>query len=193
MKSYLAIAWEFIKQNKRQIRLISLITLGIAVVALLAGLFIYNSTPHYQYSPIAACDLITDADASKLIGAGTINNVTTPVVSGDTATSKCSYSDTNLDSKSVTVLALVLLSGLNEDGASQVRSDFGVNKPKEGVSDITNLGDQAYFNTAKGQLNVLKGRTWFIISFGFGETPDQNDQNKAVDVAKIILTRLADY
>jgi hypothetical protein len=192
MKRYIAIVREFVANNKRNIQFISGITLSVALVALFAGLFIYNSTPHYQYRPISACDLITDADATELIGSKTLNNVTPPVINGDTATSKCTYSDTNLDSKAVTVLALALLSGLNDQGTNQIRNDFNVNKPKEGIADITNLGDQAYFNVAKGQLNMLKDRTWFIISFGFGETPELNDQAKATNVAKKVLSRLAE-
>jgi len=181
----------FINSHRRLI----ILWLGVVVVAIifavLAALFIYNTTPHYTYKPINACDILSDADAGKYISGQYVNNTTTPEVTGNTATSKCSYTDLQKDATKTTVLALAIQSAINEKGTKQLKSDFESTKAAStDIESISGVGDEAFFTKTSGQLHVLSDRSWLIVSYGYGQSPQDNNITKSVEIAKLAIANI---
>lgn len=161
----------------------------IAVFALLVALFIYNlPPPTVVYQPADACKLFTPAEAQDLLGDKVISlNTDTPILSGNVATSKCSYTDTNPDSQAMLVAAVAIRSGVNNKGVQQNKAEFASNKSRKDVTAIQSLGDSAYFNPQLGQLNILDGRNWVIISYGAGAAPTSNTIEDTLTLAHLVL------
>lgn len=160
------------------------IVASIATIALL----VYNNKPQVVYQPFTACDLFSSSEAKSLLGNKVLKSgMKDPVYSGDVATSTCGYTDGNPDMENVVVAAISVRSGVNDDGVKQNEAEFDNNKPSKGSEPVKNLGDKAYFNKANGQLNVLDGRKWVILSYGVGAAPETNSLDKAVALAKKVL------
>ena len=164
---------------------------GVAVLlggALLIALYIYNNPPVVVYKPTDACAMLTPVKAEQLLGEK-VYSVDTKgsLVSGNIATSKCSYTDQNHDTSKLLVAALAVRSGVNDKGVQQNKTDFFARRPATDMETVNNLGDSAYFNPILGQLNVLSGRQWIIISYGTGAAPETNTVDKAVELAHTVL------
>ena len=174
---------------------IALALVGVAVVIVfLIALFIYNNHENapkrvtYQYKPINACNLLTMSEAHKLLGKDVIGSpVNDPAVSGDVATSSCSYTDQEVDRTKMKVAALSVLSAVNDKGVAMVKSEFTSQESTKSVESIKDLGDAAYFNHSLGQLNILNGKSMLRISYGVGASPETNDIDQAVSLAHDIL------
>jgi hypothetical protein len=187
MKDYIPVAKTFITTHRKKIVIGAEITLSIAVIATAVMLFLYNM-PKDTYQAVKACDLFTPAEAQNLLGEKVISvDMKAPVISDDIATSKCSYTDSNTDKDKMIVAAIAVRSGINNKGVQQNKTDFADNTPTEGAETVKNLGDSAYFNKAQGQLNVLDGRKWMILSYGVGSAPQDNKLDKAIELAKKVL------
>lgn len=159
-----------------------------ALIIFFIALFIYNNPNKIVYQPTKACDLLTPAEAQKLLDDDVISTEkNTPLISENTATSKCSYSDRNPDSKKMKVVAVAIRSGINDEGDMQNKVDFEANKQDPGIELVKNVGDDAFFNEVKGQLNVLSGHNWIILSFGAGSSPEKNSIEDALKLASIVL------
>lgn len=168
--------------------------IGVVVVLILVGIviaiaaFVQSAGPKIVYKPAKACELLTPAKAQDFLGNKVINvEKNEPVISGNTATSKCSYTDNNQDTNSMLVAAIAVRSGINDEGVLQNKTDFAkarANSTSEAVKDI---GESAYFNQTSGQLNVLRDKNWFIFSYGIGSAPESNTLDKAIDFAHKIL------
>lgn len=167
------------------------LTISAAIVfvcIILLALFIYNNPQVVVYQPTDACNLFTPTKAQSLLGDKVISlNTTTPLLSGNVATSKCSYTDSNPDKTKMLVAAIAVRSGVNDKGVQQNKIDFTAAKPTQGVESVSNLGDSSYFNQRLGQLNILDGRKWIILSNGLGSSPETNTLDKAVQLAKKVL------
>jgi len=187
MKQHLKTAKNFIvKRNELFIGLA--IVGGLILLTIIIALLAYNSVPKVVYQPTKACDLLTDSRAKELLGSGALRgNATDPVQTENIATSKCAYSDSNPDVNSMMVAAVIVRSGVNDAGVAQNKTEFKNGKPTEHVEAVKNIGDDAYFNQERGQLNILNGRNWIILSYGVGSTPELNTVEKTVELAHKIL------
>lgn len=168
--------------------------IGIAVVAILliaVAIIVFainNSGPKIVYQPTKACSLLPPAKAQDLLGDKVIStDVNEPVITGNVATSKCSYTDENPDQGEMMVAAVAVRTGINDEGVVQNKTDFKAKKPKQGAQDVDNIGDSAYFDQTLGQLNILKGHDWLILSYGVGSAPAANTVDDAVKLAHKIL------
>ncbi len=162
----------------------------IALVALIAIIVfaVINSATKFTYQPANACDMLTDKEASELLGGRAIlSGAQRPTLSGSNAVSKCGYTDGNPETENMIVAAIIVRSAVNDDGAQKNKTDFAAAKPKDKVKDVKDLGDSAYFNETLGQLNVLRGRDWIILSIGLGEAPALNTVEKAVELAQKVI------
>ncbi len=182
----------FYRDHKTPVHII-FATLGGIVVLGLIVLFIYNVVPKkvtYKYNPVDACELLTMSEAHKLLGKDVIGSpVNEPAVSGDVATSSCSYTDQSRDRSKMKVMALAVLSAVNDRGITVVRSEFNAKKTMQTSEAVANLGDEAYFDKSLGQLNVLNDKSMLRISYGVGATPEANDMNQAISLARDIIRR----
>jgi hypothetical protein len=187
MNHYISATKDFITAHRKKLTIGAGIALIVVLLTTVAMLFVYN-LPKDTYQAVNACELLTPAKAQALLGDKVISvDTKAPVVSGDTATSKCSYTDSNPDKNKMMVAAIAVRSGVNTKGTQQNKTDFTDNTPSQGVEKVKDLGDSAYFDKAQGQLNILDGRKWIILSYGVGSTPEANTLDKAVDLAKKVL------
>ncbi|MFZ2544468.1 MAG: hypothetical protein WAW80_00630 [Candidatus Saccharimonadales bacterium] len=189
MNQYLQTAKKYI--NKR-----NELFIGIAIIfgaILIAGLVVFiirSSGPNIVFEPAKACDLFTPAKATSLIGEKIIGiDPKDPVINGDVAMSDCSYTDTNPDQSQMIVAAIAVRSGINEEGVKQNKTEFVKGKPKQGVETVNSIGSAAYFNQLNGQLNVLDGHNWIIVSYGVGASPETNTIEKAVELVHKVLPK----
>lgn len=163
----------------------------VALAILLLALFIYNVNVSNAvvYQPTKACERFTPTEAQDLLGDNVISvDTKKPVVSGNIATSKCSYTDRNPNQNSMKVAAVAIRSGVNDDGSAQNKREFAAHKnANPGVQSITGVGDAAFFNPVNGQMNILQGRDWLIISYGAGVSPEANTVEDVTHVAQLVL------
>lgn len=175
----------YITTHKRD-SIISLVL--ILIVVGLVSLFIYNNRSHVVYQPSNACDMLTPAKAQDLLGEKVISVDTKgAVVTDDIAISKCSYTDANENKDFMIVAAIAVRSGINDKGVQQNKTDFSTSRANGTVEDVKNLGDSAYFNPVRGQLNILDDKRWIIISYGVGAAPETNTLDKAIELANVVL------
>ena len=190
MKNYFLTTKDFIIEHKKQFITGGSVVLGIAAIIVGLALYSYNQpkSPKVVYEPAVACNLFTLDEAKSFLGDSTINPISVnPTQNGNVADSKCSYSDGRVDVDNATIIALIVRSGINDQGIAANKSGFAVGKSASGVQVIGNVGDDAFFNTLNGQLNVLKESTWIIISYGQAASPTSNSAEDAVKVAQKVL------
>jgi hypothetical protein len=185
MQHYIQTTAAYIASHKREF------TVGgitVLIFAILTALFIYNNPNKVVYQPTNACDLLTPVKAQDLLGEKVISVDTKgATVVGDIAISKCSYTDSNEDQDQMLVAAVAVRSGVNDTGVQKNKSDFAASQSNKNVEKIKELSDSAYFNPALGQLNILDGRRWIIVSYGIGASPETNTIDKAIELANTVL------
>jgi len=167
---------------------------GLAVVAVIViiiatiSLIIQLSGPTIVYQPAKACEILTPAEAQNLLGEKVISTDSNePKISGNIATSKCGYTDTNSNSDQMRIAAIAVRSGINDDGVQQNKKDFASSKAQSTVEVVKGVGESAYFNKANGQLNILSGHNWIILNYGLASSPESNTVDKAIEFAHKIL------
>ena len=190
MKQYIQAIKTYITTHKKALAIGTAVILAIVVLITAIILFIQNSKTKIVYQPANACDLLTPDEARELLGNKSIHSgVQTPVLSGDTAISRCGYTDGNPDTNNMIVAAIVVRSGVNDKGVAKNKTEFETNQSAKDVESVKNLGDSAYFNKAIGQLNVLSGHEWVIFSYGVGPAPSTNTLDNAVRLADKVLKK----
>ena len=162
----------------------------VAVIAMIATIvfFIANSGPKVDYPPTVACDTLTTLEAQELLGNSAFKSADDPaVISGDLATSRCGYTDGSANIETMIVAAVILRAGINDKGVEQNKTEFEQGIPTQGVDNVNDLGDSAYFNRANGQLNVLKDTNWYIFSYGQGTAPENNTIEDVIALAHKVI------
>ncbi|MFA5172700.1 MAG: hypothetical protein WC426_14150 [Sulfuriferula sp.] len=189
MNNYIQSANTYISDHKKQFTLGAVIALATIVILTLVALFIYNDpSSKIVYQPVKACDLLTPSKAQALLGEHMVGvDKNAPTITDNVATSKCSYGDGNIDANQVIVAAVAVRTGINDDGVKQNKNEFNAKKPGDHAVDVKDVGEKAYFNNENGQLNILDGRDWLILSYGIGNAPEANTVEKAVELAKVVL------
>lgn len=174
---------------KKELIIGSVVVLSVLAIVAAIVLFIYNSTPKVVYEPAVACNTLSTIEAKELLGNNALNtNADDPVLSKNTATSKCGYADGNADTTKLQVAAVIVRSGFNDEGVQQNKDEFANGTPTRAVEIVKDVGDSAYFNQTNGQLNVLKGRDWFVLSYGLGSTPETNSLESVLKLAQKVLS-----
>jgi len=188
MNQYIQDVKDYIADHQKQFAFGARIAVGVIVVGFLAALIIYDRTPHYAYQPIKACDLFTPAEAQDLLG-DRVNGVdkNNPVVSDNVAVSKCSYTDLNTNADDMKFAALAIRSAVNDTGVTQNKTDFVTARSNNEVEAVQGFGQSAYFNKTNGQLNILDGQKWIIVSYGVSSAPNSTTVDRLVEVAHKIL------
>lgn len=162
---------------------IILIILGIGTTI---GFAIYNSVPKIVYKPAVACELLTAPEVREILGENALNtNNSQPVVTKNTAISRCGYTNGVDDAAKAIVAAIVVRSGVNDEGVLQNKKDFASNAPN--YTAVEDLGDDAYFDSETGQLNVIRDKEWIILSLGTADAPTLNSQEDTIKLAEKVL------
>jgi hypothetical protein len=178
----------YITTHKKELAFGTAAVLGVVVLITAITLFVRSNAPKVVYQPANACDLLTLTEAQEMLGGRTLaSNVNTPILSNDTATSRCGYTDGNPDTNNMIVAAIIVRSGVNDKGVQKNKTEFAAGKPSQHVETVKDLGNSAYFNQKLGQLNILDGREWIILSYGVGSAPETNAVDKAVELARMVV------
>ena len=189
MNRYIQTVRSYVVQRK-EIAIGAVAVLALIGVIIAIVLLVQSTGPKIVYQPAKACELFTPVMAEDLLGEKVIGvDTKDPVVSGDTATSKCSYTDENPDKDKMIVAAIAVRSGINDAGVAQNQADFATAQRSNAVEAVKDLGEGAYFNKTLGQLNVLDAHNWIILNYGIGPAPETNTVDKAVQLAHKILKR----
>lgn len=135
-----------------------------------------------------ACAYLTQEIATKLLGAGAEKgDINPPAASDDISVSTCTYSskvgDSLADIKNMRIATLLVRSPLSAVGAAS--NDEPFDNLKNGAITVGGYGEKAYWDPELGQLNVLKGGTWLILSFGQSAIAD-----KSLDEAKQLANEI---
>jgi len=188
LKHYFYVAKTYVIEHKKQFTIGAGATAGLIVVAGIVAIVMYNHSLRFAYPAINACDLFTPAEAQSMLGERIISvDSKSPVVSGNRATSKCSFTDTPTSAEKITVAAVAVQAGINDTGIAENNEDFAAAKANNVTDIVTGLGESAFFNKTNGQLNVIDSRKWTIISYGIGSDPASNSIDKAVELAHKVL------
>lgn len=167
------------------------IGIGIVLVGLLVGLFMYNNQSKridIVYQPASACTLLTKTIAQEFLGKEVLGgNGDQEIGDAGTATSDCSYTDSNEDENAMRVIAVKIRSGYNDTGVAQNKQDFAAHKQANNVQEVEGIGKQAFFNRTNSQLHVLTDKSWMIISYIEGKSPPANVLDKTTAIAKRML------
>jgi len=190
MNHYIHAAKNFIVTHKTEAVIIAA---AVLILALLTAVFLYNLPKpvvvNVKYKATNACTLFTPDKAESLLGDHVISHGDTkPVLSGkNIAISKCGYTDTNPDQNQMRVAAVAIRSAINDEGVQQNKTEFATAKSVPTVQAVDNLGDSAFFDPQLGQLDILDGRMWIIVSYGAGATPQDNTLDNALTLAHKIM------
>lgn len=188
MKDKLHTAFTYIREHKQTLGTTIISVIGVVV---LVGLFIYNQPkgPQIDYKPVQACDMLTPDKAMDILGDKIINTETNkPVISGNTATSRCGYTDKNINSDEMVEASIAVQSAINDKGVAQNKADFNARKETtQNKQLVTEVGDDAYFDQDSGLLNILRGKQWIMISYGVGQGPEPKPLADIVTLAHDIL------
>lgn len=185
LASYTQIATSYLLKHRKAIGVSAacLVSAGILI-----ALFIFNNPSKIVYQPVNACTLLTPAKAQDLLGDKVISIDTKgAAISGDIAVSKCSYTDSNPVAEQMIVAAIAVRSGVNDKGTAQNKTDFATAAAQPYNQPVQHIGDAAFFNPRLGQLNVLRGRSWILLSYGLGSAPQANTIDKTIELAHEVL------
>ena len=178
-----------ISRNQSRTRLY--IGIGIILAGLLVGLFMYNNQSQridIVYQPTSACTLLTKSIAQEFLGKEVLGgNGNQEIGDTGTATSDCSYTDSNEDENAMRVIAVKVRSGYDDTGVAQNKRDFAAHKAANDTEAVENVGTQAFFNRTNSQLHVLTDKTWMIVSYVEGKTPSLDALGKTTAIAKRML------
>ena len=178
-----------ISRNQSRTRLY--IGIGIILAGLLVGLFMYNNQSQridIVYQPTSACTLLTKSIAQEFLGKEVLGgNGNQEIGDTGTATSDCSYTDSNEDENAMRVIAVKVRSGYDDTGVAQNKRDFAAHKAANDTEAVENVGTQAFFNRTNSQLHVLTDKTWMIVSYVEGKTPSLDALDKTTAIAKRML------
>ncbi len=179
-----------------------IVPLVIVLVLVLIGGFVFankknkdtdsssNSTQSSTetVASIDVCQLITLEDAKKLYGPGAKASTATPTPTptGDNSVkvSMCGYENGKEDIKEFDNFNILVRSSSIGDN----KQAYNVARPAN-AQDISGYGENAYWNPDMGQLNIVKGAHWMIIT---GSSKPSKDQKPdfAKSIADIVVPKL---
>ncbi len=166
----------------------------IVVLAIAGGGLLFwrhKPAPHQTVNQVQsvvykkACDVFSVADARSILGGDATQTPSqTDTITSQKAVTTCLYSY-DPGSFSDLVSASVLLQG---SSAASAKQNFLNAKPGN-ASDVSGYGEAAYWDPNLGQLHILKGEYWVIITAGSGPLSER-DQELPHKIADIIIKRL---
>ncbi len=118
-----------------------------------------NTSGGSTFVAVDSCEILTQEIVDEALGSGAQKAAaTTPTIySDDLIVSNCIYS------KDTDGIGLLIRSAKTMSGASDNKSRFNDQKP-DNVETVDNLGDAAYYEPSIGQLNILAGNNWYILT-----------------------------
>lgn len=153
-----------------------------------------TSNPVQPYYPKSAqaCQRFTLEDAKRLLGEDAKAG-TNPIYESNGANlyvSSCTYTKQAVPGQPAAArqaAALLMRQPKTEKGAQSNQSEFGL-RPAA-AQDVGGYGDGAFWDSAHGELNILKGNIWYILSIG-PSTPSERSLDQTKSMADLLLPKL---
>lgn len=143
------------------------------------------SAPFYKL--IDACTIFSLTDARQLAGSSLSAVQNQPPLSfSDMQESSCAYQDSPTNPSNQRGLSVTIRSPRNQAGQARNQQQF-LAVPK-GKQLLTDLGDQAYWDTDTRELNVLKNSYWLILISDYRLY--KRELTDAQAMAKLILPKI---
>jgi hypothetical protein len=138
-----------------------------------------------EFNEHKACDALTVAIAKQVVGPDATTGTAPPSAStSSVSVTNCSY----YSPKSTKAVSILARSALDQNGATSNEAQFGDSLPS-GATKVKGIGDDAYWNPASGQFNVLKHDNWYILTAG-SLNPKKREMADAESYARLIEGRL---
>jgi hypothetical protein len=139
-----------------------------------------------------ACTIFTLADAKQALSGVVIGGAMAVTGSSkDVQVSGCSYSlsnSTNVSGAAAKTASLIVHRPKTAQGAAGNQRIFNAQQPPS-VQPVSGYGDKAFWDGQLGQLNVLKGKVWYVLSYGAAAPADRSlEQTK--QLADILAPKL---
>lgn len=171
------------------------VVISLAVLAVLggvAGVFLFmkkdsaktSSKNPTTFTIYEACELLTKDKATSLLGTpATLGQEPSPSNSNDVKVTNCVYNNNAGNFKDILSVSVLIRSPLTQAGAESNDETF-TNPSLVGNSTVDGYGQKAMWNSATGQLNVLKDKNWIIVTFGKAQPASRiiDDAKKAADL-----------
>ncbi len=143
---------------------------GANVTNVETGKTVKVKTDGNELASVNACDILTPDIAKSILGdtAERGNIQTTQATTKEVTVSDCVYT-TKIDPGGKVSISnkkganVLVRSAISSAGAKTNKDQFGSLKPT-GVQEVSGFGDSAYYSPEFGQLNILKGNNWYIIT-----------------------------
>ena len=165
-----------------------LVTLGVMAIVVIIVLLIQAAQPKIVYQPDIACDMFTQDEAKEMLGDTVLHQTpASPTLQSGIATSKCSYTNQNPDQDQMLVAAVAVRSAVDDSGTDKNTATFHVAATAKEVQAVNGIAQRAFFNSKLGQLNILSGRNWIIVSYGVGADPRSNTLDRAIELAQKVI------
>lgn len=181
--------FETLSSHTLALRIIAIIFACSLLLAIPAAMQLFQRLA-IVYTPLDACNLLTENSAKSILGTQkVINNRTAPTIdtTANVGTSKCSYTDSNMDNMSV--VAVAVRSGINDKGVEKIKNDFSASRANNKTESVDGLGEDAFFMKVNGQLNVRDDHHWYIFSRSSGDDPTNTTKEQAIDFAKKLFEK----
>ena len=131
-----------------------------------------------SFVAVDACRVLTQEIADDALGGASQKaSATTPTIqTSDLIVSQCLYS------RGVNGVGLLVRSARTAAGTASNQAAFGDQKPHT-AEDVTDVGDAAFYEPNMGQLNILAGNNWYILT-NYKETVSNTSLDANLQVAK---------
>lgn len=144
------------------------------------------ATDTVRYEPVDACDVLTEAIASQVLGATPVKVTDIPnaISSAHLSGSQCAYyyqaAANGAAAAQRQTVELLVQSAKDQSGADSNQTQFAA--LPSGSQWVPGYGAKAYWNPALGQLNILDNNNWYIVSHysGSSRTSATLDQAKVL-------------
>ena len=131
-----------------------------------------------------ACEIFTQADAQKVLGANVDPEPVNPKVKRPKVISTCTWWSSK-DGKPVSASANFRFARTEADA----QRAFDDEKLKFQSKPMLIGGATAFWSAKQGALQLLKGRTWLVVAVG-GAKPAERDADASRKVAEILVKKL---
>lgn len=143
---------------------------GVKVTANESGEVTDVKTGSNAIIAVDACDVLTEAIAINILGDAAAKGdlPASDVATEDVSVSSCVYT-AKIDPVAAVRISntkgvnILVRAAKTTAGSDSNKSQFTTLKPA-GVEDVAGIGNAAFYNPTYGQLNVLKGGNWYIVT-----------------------------
>jgi hypothetical protein len=144
----------------------------------------------YPNQTMSACDILSREVATSLLGSVGQDSPPVPGTnSADVNVSSCVRANAVATLDQARSVSLLMRIAMTPTGARTNASAFSPGSVPGGAQDVLGIGQQAFWNPALGQLNILKDGNWYIVSSGPID-PRKHTLADSAKLAKAIIDKL---